>query len=188
MKIAGNTRVISQTALEHFRESLSSKVHDPYSVLLRRNKLPMSLIDEAANPNTRKVCTATYIRSINLFFHFSVLILSKPNPSKTLSARKHSESDPDWMSAPLRSLERLRLTLLQGTRWQRKRCPKAVGAKTLSWGRADSFFSHRRTRARGAVRHISRTYLPERNLTTNLWGALQGYRLLRRCTPRPRCP
>ena len=51
----GNTRVISQTALDHFRTSLQSKQHDPYSVLLRRNKLPMQLLDDAANPNLRKV-------------------------------------------------------------------------------------------------------------------------------------
>ncbi|KAI0931193.1 GTPase required for pre-60S ribosomal subunit nuclear export and maturation, variant 2 [Taiwanofungus camphoratus] len=50
----GNTRVISQTALDHFRTSLASKQHDPYSVLLRRNKLPIALLDDAANPNTRK--------------------------------------------------------------------------------------------------------------------------------------
>ncbi|KAK0209016.1 NUC091 domain-containing protein [Desarmillaria ectypa] len=50
----GNTRVISQTALDHFRTSLSSKKDDPYSVLLRRNKLPMALLDDAANPNLRK--------------------------------------------------------------------------------------------------------------------------------------
>ncbi|TDL21003.1 NGP1NT-domain-containing protein [Rickenella mellea] len=50
----GNTRVISQTALDHFRTSLSTKAHDPYSVLLRRNKLPMALLDDAANPHTRK--------------------------------------------------------------------------------------------------------------------------------------
>ncbi|CAO1628446.1 unnamed protein product [Sympodiomycopsis kandeliae] len=42
----GNTRVISQDALDHFRTSLASKVDDPYSVLLRRNKLPMSLIQD----------------------------------------------------------------------------------------------------------------------------------------------
>lgn len=42
----GNTRVISQDALDHFRTSLSSRVNDPYSVLLRRNKLPMSLIQD----------------------------------------------------------------------------------------------------------------------------------------------
>jgi hypothetical protein len=52
---AGNTRVISQTALDHFRTSLQTKQHDPYSVLLRRNKLPMQLIDDAANPNLHKV-------------------------------------------------------------------------------------------------------------------------------------
>lgn len=47
-------------------------MHDPYSVLLRRNKLPMSLIDEAANPHTRKVCTTTHLSTINstLFFSF----------------------------------------------------------------------------------------------------------------------
>ncbi|KAH9947080.1 NGP1NT-domain-containing protein [Amylocystis lapponica] len=50
----GNTRVISQTALDHFRTSLSGKQHDPYSVLLRRNKLPMALLDDSANPNLRK--------------------------------------------------------------------------------------------------------------------------------------
>lgn len=53
----GNTRVISQTALEHFRTSLSTKKDDPYSVLLRRNKLPMALLDDAVNPNLRKVNT-----------------------------------------------------------------------------------------------------------------------------------
>ncbi|KAK2464752.1 hypothetical protein APHAL10511_003170 [Amanita phalloides] len=50
----GNTRVISQTALEHFRTSLSTKKDDPYSVLLRRKKLPMALLDDAANPNLHK--------------------------------------------------------------------------------------------------------------------------------------
>ncbi|KAJ3533628.1 hypothetical protein NMY22_g7255 [Coprinellus aureogranulatus] len=50
----GNTRVISQTALDHFRTSLGAKKDDPYSVLLRRNKLPMALLDDAQNPHTRK--------------------------------------------------------------------------------------------------------------------------------------
>ena len=53
--VVGNTRVISQTALDHFRTSLSVKKDDPYSVLLRRNKLPMALLDDASNPNLRKV-------------------------------------------------------------------------------------------------------------------------------------
>ncbi|KAI6008912.1 NGP1NT-domain-containing protein [Pisolithus orientalis] len=50
----GNTRVISQSALDHFRSSLSTKKDDPYSVLLHRNKLPMALLDDAANPNLHK--------------------------------------------------------------------------------------------------------------------------------------
>jgi nuclear GTP-binding protein len=40
----GNTRVIAQNALTQFRENLGAKVNDPYSVLLQRNKLPMSLL------------------------------------------------------------------------------------------------------------------------------------------------
>ena len=44
----GNTRVIGQDALEHFRNALGNKVNDPYSVLLRRNKLPVSLLQDSA--------------------------------------------------------------------------------------------------------------------------------------------
>ena len=40
----GNTRVIAQDALTQFRENLEAKAKDPYSVLLKRNKLPMSLL------------------------------------------------------------------------------------------------------------------------------------------------
>jgi nuclear GTP-binding protein len=47
----GNTRVISQTALDHFRESLAKKKADPYSVVLKQNKLPMSLLHEASKVN-----------------------------------------------------------------------------------------------------------------------------------------
>ncbi|KAF8327933.1 NUC091 domain-containing protein [Cantharellus anzutake] len=50
----GNTRVISQTALEHFRESLTARKNDPYSVLLKRNKLPMSLLDDAEKSHAGK--------------------------------------------------------------------------------------------------------------------------------------
>ncbi|KAI9143020.1 NUC091 domain-containing protein [Paraphysoderma sedebokerense] len=43
----GNTRVIGQKQLEEFREEMSKKVNDPYSVLLHQNKLPMSLLVDA---------------------------------------------------------------------------------------------------------------------------------------------
>ena len=51
----GNTRVISQSALDHFRTSLSSHVKDPYSVLLKRNKLPMSLLEHEGKGMEGKV-------------------------------------------------------------------------------------------------------------------------------------
>lgn len=50
----GNTRVISQDALSHFREALGEKQHDTYQVLLRRNKLPMSLLEEKDSEESPK--------------------------------------------------------------------------------------------------------------------------------------
>lgn len=44
----GNTRVVGQTELEKFREEMTSKVADPYSVVLKRKKLPMGLLQDAA--------------------------------------------------------------------------------------------------------------------------------------------
>lgn len=39
-----NTRVISQDSLTAFRDAMAEKAKDPYQVLLKTNKLPMSLI------------------------------------------------------------------------------------------------------------------------------------------------
>mgnify|MGYP002385752586 CR=1 FL=1 len=43
----GNTRVIGQKALESFREEIANKVHNPYQVLLKQSKLPMSLLTDS---------------------------------------------------------------------------------------------------------------------------------------------
>ena len=40
----GNTRVISQNSLDSFRQAVAERTADPYQVLLKTNKLPMSLI------------------------------------------------------------------------------------------------------------------------------------------------
>jgi nuclear GTP-binding protein len=45
----GNTRVISQNALDSFRSAVAERASDPYQVLLKTNKLPMSLIRDAEN-------------------------------------------------------------------------------------------------------------------------------------------
>ncbi|KAJ2727179.1 GTPase required for pre-60S ribosomal subunit nuclear export and maturation [Coemansia sp. Benny D115] len=42
----GNTRVIGQKALEDFREQMATKINDPYQVLMRRSKLPTSLLHD----------------------------------------------------------------------------------------------------------------------------------------------
>ncbi|KAI5885467.1 NGP1NT-domain-containing protein [Schizophyllum commune H4-8] len=75
----GNTWVISQTAFDHCRTSPTTKKDDPYSVLLRRNKLPVALLDDAANPNTRKLCLLPpyYESSLNPSQR-SVIVETKP--------------------------------------------------------------------------------------------------------------
>lgn len=45
----GNTRVISQGALDSFRQAVAEREQDPYQVLLKTNKLPMSLIRDTEN-------------------------------------------------------------------------------------------------------------------------------------------
>lgn len=40
----GNTRVVGQKELTEFREQMEATAADPYAVVLKRNKLPMSLV------------------------------------------------------------------------------------------------------------------------------------------------
>ena len=42
----GNTRVIGQKQLEAFREEMAIKSSDPYTVLLKERKLPLSLLED----------------------------------------------------------------------------------------------------------------------------------------------
>ncbi|EEC50659.1 predicted protein [Phaeodactylum tricornutum CCAP 1055/1] len=44
----GNTRVVGATELDRFRQEMTEKVADPYSVVLKRKKLPMGLLQDAA--------------------------------------------------------------------------------------------------------------------------------------------
>ncbi|KAL8644683.1 MAG: hypothetical protein Q9226_007639 [Calogaya cf. arnoldii] len=50
----GNTRVISQDALSSFREAMAERASDPYQVLMKPNKLPMSLINDGQGKNGLK--------------------------------------------------------------------------------------------------------------------------------------
>lgn len=49
----GNTRVVGATELDRFREEMTDKVADPYSVVLKRKKLPMGLLQDAAELATK---------------------------------------------------------------------------------------------------------------------------------------
>lgn len=49
----GNTRVIAQDKMQAFRETLSKSVEDPYSVVLRSSKLPMSLLRDTEGKSSR---------------------------------------------------------------------------------------------------------------------------------------
>jgi nuclear GTP-binding protein len=65
----GNTRVIGQKELQSFREKLGDAVNDPYQVLLRRNKLPMGLLQDVKSVcrlmiNDISMFILTYLHSI----------------------------------------------------------------------------------------------------------------------------
>lgn len=47
----GNTRVISQDALSSFRQAMAERASDPYQVLLKTNKLPLSLVQDVQGIN-----------------------------------------------------------------------------------------------------------------------------------------
>ena len=48
---SGNTRVITQTALQKFQEDMGKVMKDPYQVVMKQTKLPITLLNETA-----KVC------------------------------------------------------------------------------------------------------------------------------------
>lgn len=44
----GNSRVISQNALQRFQEELGLVLKNPYTVVMKPTKLPITLLNEAA--------------------------------------------------------------------------------------------------------------------------------------------
>lgn len=48
----GNTRLVDGKKLDEFRQQMTEAVADPYSVVLKRKKLPMGLLKEAAEYST----------------------------------------------------------------------------------------------------------------------------------------
>ena len=52
--LLGNTRVVTQTALQTFQDEMGKVMKDPYKVVMKQTKLPISLLNEKA-----KVCLGT---------------------------------------------------------------------------------------------------------------------------------
>jgi len=49
----GNTRVMAQDKMQKFRETLSKSVEDPFSVVLKSSRLPMSLLKDTEGKSSR---------------------------------------------------------------------------------------------------------------------------------------
>ncbi|CAN8200683.1 unnamed protein product [Coccothraustes coccothraustes] len=55
IKWFGNTRVIKQSALQKFQEEMETVMKDPYRVIMKQKKLPMSLFHDRIKPHTSRV-------------------------------------------------------------------------------------------------------------------------------------
>ncbi|NXG49524.1 NOG2 protein, partial [Psilopogon haemacephalus] len=55
IKWFGNTRVIKQASLQKFQEEMENVIKDPYRVVMKQKKLPMSLFYDRIKPHTSRV-------------------------------------------------------------------------------------------------------------------------------------
>ncbi|NXW63657.1 NOG2 protein, partial [Eurystomus gularis] len=55
IKWFGNTRVIKQSSLQKFQEEMENVMKDPYKVIMKQRKLPMSLFYDRIKPHTSRV-------------------------------------------------------------------------------------------------------------------------------------
>uniref|UniRef100_A0A4W3IYE5 Nucleolar GTP-binding protein 2 n=1 Tax=Callorhinchus milii TaxID=7868 RepID=A0A4W3IYE5_CALMI len=55
IKWFANTRVIKQSCLQTFQDEMGKVVKDPYRVVMKRTKLPMSLLNDRIQPHNSKV-------------------------------------------------------------------------------------------------------------------------------------
>ncbi|XP_011379669.1 nucleolar GTP-binding protein 2-like [Pteropus vampyrus] len=53
IKWFGNTRVIKQSSLQKFQEEMDIVMKDPYRVVMKQSKLPMSLLHDRIRPHVR---------------------------------------------------------------------------------------------------------------------------------------
>lgn len=77
----GNTRIISQNELDSFREEMTTKEADPYSIVLRRKKIPMALLQESEKTSRVKILETETFNSV----FGSKMTRKKPKLSNSMS-------------------------------------------------------------------------------------------------------
>eukprot|EP00079_Xenopus_tropicalis_P020938 XP_012812147.1 PREDICTED: nucleolar GTP-binding protein 2 isoform X1 [Xenopus tropicalis] len=55
IKWFGNTRVVKQSSLQKFQDEMDAVMKDPYRVVMKQSKLPMSLLHDRVKPHNSKV-------------------------------------------------------------------------------------------------------------------------------------
>jgi len=60
---AGNTRVITQNALQKFQDAMLEVKKDPYKLVVRQTKLPITLLNEKAKVSNRH-CLVTHLNNL----------------------------------------------------------------------------------------------------------------------------
>ncbi|KAM8976672.1 nucleolar GTP-binding protein 2 isoform 2-T2 [Pelodytes ibericus] len=55
IKWFGNTRVIKQASLQKFQDEMGAVMKDPYKVVMKQSRLPMSLLHDRSKPHNAKV-------------------------------------------------------------------------------------------------------------------------------------
>ncbi len=58
---AANTRVIKQSSLQKFQEEMNAVKKDPYRVVMRQSKLPMSLLHDRIKAHVSMDSSYTYM-------------------------------------------------------------------------------------------------------------------------------
>jgi len=181
MKWEGNTRVISQTALDHFRTALSAQKADPYSVLLRRNKLPMGLLEDESKSGGKVGWKLAVLRVSSDACQRSHIVETEPfgNTFGPKAQRKRPRLD----IGSIEELGESSTAPLPTEATSELRCTFMFYAHPMNRPRA----SRRERRLPPDHFYRPRTDLRQRYLSTNMGRIIQGAGLFRCGHPCSRC-
>lgn len=131
----GNTRTVGQKQLEDFREEMKNKVNDPYTFVMRTNKLPMGLLnDKFANARMDLLSTESFQTTYG-----KKSIRKKPKlPANDLTAlmarasQKADEYEPEKDQVDLKNVDTARENEI-GFREDRKKPIFTSGQSNRIW-------------------------------------------------------